>query len=248
VISGCASGTGSDFRKAAETGAEAAVHHGTVVKAVLLVTLLSGCDKIFTLGEVTSHDADIDAAVFSCEAPVLLDDFTSAAPCAPWGALGSAGTVMVTEADGALTFELSNMGEAKCATTTPIGAPYGGLAVRAAQTPAGTTSYMSLTTAALDLEIYMQAGKLNFAHAGGVGVIASVQYNALDMQYWRIEPDRALMTAAASYSANGVTWTAFSGTATLATLPATVDVQIKAGAFGVGSPTHAEFQHLVGCP
>jgi hypothetical protein len=94
----------------------------------------------------------------------------------------------------------------------------------------------------------MQAGKLNFARAGGAPVIGSVQYNALEMQYWRIEPDAAQMMGTASYSADGVAWTTFPGVAPLATLPATVDVQIKAGAFGVGGSTQAVFQHLVGCP
>ncbi|MBV8698484.1 MAG: hypothetical protein JO257_07305 [Deltaproteobacteria bacterium] len=218
--------------------------------AVML--LAGGCDRVFGFDHVPTATADapavIDAARFSCSSPVLADEFTETTPCAPWGTLAAAGNATATEGSGRLTFDLPNMGEARCSTNRAVAFPGGGLAVQVAQVPAGTSSYASLESSALDVELYLFAGRLGIARAGGSPVIASVQYNGAEMQFWRITPDAQSMTAVGSYSADGITWTDMAPAAPLASIPATIDVQLKAGAIGTGQPATAEFRHLVACP
>jgi hypothetical protein len=214
--------------------------------------LLAGCNKLFDLTAVgplpDAADAPPDSARFSCQQPLLIDEFTDSAPCAPWGELVPSGMVVATDGNMMLVLELSNMGEAQCRTPagTGIALPAGGLVVQAAQVPAGSTSYMALSSTALDLELYEQSGMLFFAHAGGSPVFGSIQYNAAEMQFWRIDP-LPTMTANASYSSDGITWIKFAtGSFTPPTPP--IDIKIKAGAFNIGAPTQAIFEHLLACP
>jgi hypothetical protein len=118
--------------------------------------------------------------------------------------------------------------------------------VQAAHVPDGSGSYLSLSSTALDLELYEQSGNLIFSHAGGTPVFGATPYNANAMQFWRIDPD-PMQSATASYSSDGITWTTFAtGTFTSPTVP--VDIHTKAGAFNITATTNAIFEHLLACP
>ena len=174
--------------------------------------------------------------------PLLVDDFNSPQPCAPWGDFVATGAATATEGMG-IDFVLPNGTEDRCVSKTNIGVPFGGFRIRAEQVPAGASSYMTLGSTALDAEIYFQSGRLYFSHSGGSPVIASVQYNALDMQYWEITPTST--GAFGSYSSDGLVWTDFATALTIPALPTTIDIRIKAGAMGTN--TTARFEHLAAC-
>jgi len=217
------------------------------VKCWAVVIALAGCDHVFQLDTVRTHaDAAADAATFSCPAPVLADDFTGTEPCAPWGSFFPANKATASEGNHELTFHFPPGAEARCESPANVALPTGGVAVRFKVLPAGQQAYMTLESGALGAQISVQAGRLLFQPNNG-SPYASLQYDALAMQYVRLTPDTSTHTITAAYSADAIAWTMMAGTAPLPAA-ALVDIQLKAGALNTGSSSVATFEHLIACP
>jgi hypothetical protein len=220
------------------------ISNAILVRGLILLLLVGGCDMLFQLDHVGPIDAPVDV-MGGCVNATLDDHFAAAVACEPWGTKYENKGALVVNDGNQLTIQPATVMDSSggCASKGAVAFGAGGVAVEVSDVLSGNQGeYTELHLYEPDLNAVSIGVTNNILGAGAVNLL----YDPTAMRWWRLRPVGNAIEAA--YTADGENYMPFS-TIPLPP-PATFSINLIGGLGGsqTGFGGLAVFRRLLVCP